>query len=60
MKIVRACDEASFCGYVESGTWPKVKLNANDLKIKERFWSDCFKAFENRGILNRADKKVVA
>jgi len=60
MKIVRACDESSFCRHVEGGDWPKVKFTANDLKIRESFWRDCFKTFESRGILNLADKKSAA
>jgi hypothetical protein len=60
MKIVRSCDESAFCHHIETGDWPKVKLSANEIKIKEHFWSDCFKTFESRGILNPADKKSAA
>ena len=60
MKMVRACNEPSFCQHIEQGDWPKIKFSANDLKLRENFWSDCFKAFESRGILNPADRKVAA
>lgn len=60
MKYVRACNEHEFCEHVEKGDWPKVKFSANEIKIRETFWTECFKTFSSRGILNPADKKIAA
>lgn len=57
IKVVRACDEPSFCQHIEAGDLPKVKFSPAEQKLREHFWAECFKTFESRGILNPADKK---
>jgi len=60
MKIVRACDESAFCQHVEANDWPKIKFTPSEIKLREKFWGDCFRTFESRGILNPANKKAAA
>jgi len=60
MKIVRACDEAKFCEHVEKTDFPKVKLGPAEIKLKEKFWGDCFTCLSGKGLLNPAQKKHAA
>lgn len=60
MKAVRACNGEQFAEHVEKKDLPKVKLNANEIKLKEKFWDDCFTTFQSRGILNPASAVKVA
>ena len=52
IKIVRACDEATFCTHFEKADYPKIKFGPAETKIKEQFWKDCTTAFSSRGILS--------
>ncbi len=54
LKIVRAGASAEFCEHVEKEDFPKIKFGPAELKIKEKFWKDCFSTFQSRGILNPA------
>lgn len=60
MKIVRACDEAKFCDHTEKNDFPKIKFGPAEIKVKEKFWNDCFTCLNAKGLLNPAQKKNVA
>lgn len=60
MKIVRQGNQDAFSQWVEASDFPKIKMSPNEHKLKEKFWIDCFKTFESRGILNPAIKKLAA
>jgi hypothetical protein len=50
MKVVRACNGEQFRTHFESQDFPKVKMNANDVKLKETFWNECLKVWTARGL----------
>ncbi len=56
MKIIRGCDEGSFTQHFLNGDYPKVKMNANDIKLKDTFWQVCLTTCHSRGLLNPATK----
>jgi len=60
MKITRACDEAKFCEHAEKADFPKIKFGPAEIKIKEKFWNDCFTCLSGKGLLNPAQKKHAA
>lgn len=51
LKIVRGCDEAAFCQHFSAQTFPKVKMSANEMKVKEKFWSDLEKKLLQQGLM---------
>ena len=48
--------EPDFCTHAEKTDFPKVKMNANDQKIKEKFWADLTTVCSSRGVLGPAQK----
>lgn len=60
MKVVRSGNEESFCSHIEASSFPKIKFSPNEHKLREKFWAECFKTFESRGILSPAIKKIAA
>lgn len=54
LKVVRGCNEAQFTEHFDKQDFPKVKMNASDVKIKEKFWSDAIATWNNRGLLTPA------
>lgn len=60
MKVVRGCDETKFCEHAEKADFPKVKFGPAEIKIKEKFWNDCFTHLAGKGLLNPAQKKAAA
>ena len=51
MKVVRGCDEAKFTECFDKCEYPKVKMNATDIGLKEKFWADAVTTFNSRGLL---------
>lgn len=60
MKMVRNCDEATFCAHAGKGDFPKLKFGPAETKIKEKFWADAEACLKSRGILNPSTKKAAA
>lgn len=56
LKIVRNCDVTHFSEHVEKSDFPKIKMGAAEIKIKEKFWADLFAVCQSRGLLNPAQK----
>lgn len=56
LKIVRACDEAKFCEHFTVQTFPKIKMNANDLQMKEKFWPALEKKLLQQGLMTAEPK----
>ena len=51
MKVIRAGGEAEFITHFEADTFPKVKMVAAELAIKESFWRTCAEACSKVGLL---------
>jgi hypothetical protein len=60
LKIVRASTETQFTEHFDKQDFPKVKLNAADVKIKEKFWNEAMITWNNRGLLTPAVATRVA
>lgn len=56
IKIVKNCNETAFAEHFEKKDFPKVKMNANDQKLKDKFWDDCITTFSSRGLITPATK----
>lgn len=54
VKIVRGCNAADFAAHADKADFPKIKFGPSEVKIKEKFWADCFQTFKARGLLNPA------
>ena len=52
LKIVRGCNGGQFASHAESGDFPKMKFSPNELKLKEKFWSDVISTLKSRGLLS--------
>jgi hypothetical protein len=53
MKLVHVCKDSEFAEHCEKNTFPKFKMNRNEEKLKETFWTDCCKAFITKGLVSR-------
>jgi hypothetical protein len=51
LKVVRSVTEDDFIKHLEADTFPKVKLNAGELAVKESFWGVCGEACAKVGLL---------
>jgi hypothetical protein len=51
MKVIRAGGETEFIAHFEADTFPKVKMVASELAIKEGFWRTCAEACSKVGLL---------
>lgn len=56
MKVVRACNAEQFKTHFEAKDFPKVKMNPNDLKLRDKFWDECVTTWKARGLLAPAVK----
>lgn len=56
MKVVRACDPATFDQHADKADFPKIKMGPAETKVKESFWKDCEACLKSRGLLNPAVK----
>lgn len=56
IKVVRNSNEQQFCNHFYSSSFPKAKFNANEINLKENFWTDCIKALNSHGLLSPAQK----
>jgi len=57
IKLVRT-GSSDFCKHAELSDFPKIKFSPGEIKIKEKFWADCFQTFKARGILNPSSAKA--
>ncbi len=55
MKFVRT-SENEFCDHFYAGTFPKLKYNAKEIVLKEKFWELCTNALNQHGLLSPAQK----
>lgn len=51
LKIVKTTSYENFCSHFEKKDYPKVKFNPNETKLKEKFWDDCVKVWQDRGLI---------
>lgn len=58
MKIVKTCSGEEFSEHFEKKSFPKVRLGPAEMKLKEKFWDECVRACESRGILQPAVKSA--
>ena len=59
LKVVRTCDEGTFGAHFEQSTFPKMRFNDKEVKLKEKFWKTCTDCLSQRGLLNQAPPKKV-
>lgn len=60
LKIIRGCQVADFAIHADKTDFPKIKMGPAEIKIKDKFWADCFQTFKARGLLNPATGKAAA
>jgi hypothetical protein len=62
LKVVRSVSEGDFIKHLEADTFPKVKLNAGELAVKESFWGVCTAACAKVGLLTaqKSEQKKAA
>lgn len=60
VKIVRACKVEDFAVCFEKSEFPKIKFGPSEVKLKEKFWGDCEKALNSRGLLGPALPQKIA
>jgi len=61
VKIARACNAAQFGEHFEKQDFPKIRMSANEEKIKEKFWASCTALLLERGLLQPlAAQKIAA
>lgn len=53
MKIVRACTSDQFATHATDGNFPKIKLSAKEMDLKENFWATCLAQVESRGLISK-------
>jgi hypothetical protein len=52
LKVVKNCTEAQFIEMINKGELPKIKLSNSETALKEKFWNDCLKTFQSRGLVS--------
>lgn len=60
LKVVRACNDDQFAAHFEKNDFPKIKMGAAEIKIREKFWGECTQTLKSRGLLYPAPKSKVA
>lgn len=58
MKLVRQSDEPTFAKHFAGLDFPKLKYNATEINLKEKFWNDCIKVCNQRGLLSEIANKA--
>ena len=58
MKIIRTTNEEKFCDHFYNSNFPKAKFNAPEINLKEKFWDDCVKAWNQHGLLSTTQKSA--
>jgi hypothetical protein len=53
-KVLSSCSADQFKDLAEKSDFPKIKFSPAEVKLKDKFWSDCFQTFQARGLLNPA------
>lgn len=59
MKMVRACNIEQFDALFTKGDFAKVKFSPKEAALKPKFWNDCEKCLNSRGLLTPAQAKKV-
>lgn len=59
LKVVRAGDAEQFGRHFEQKAFPRVRFNDKENKIQPKFWDDCEKCLNARGLLSPALPKKV-
>ncbi len=54
MKTLRQCSESEFVTHFQNETFPKIKMNAGEIAIKEQVWSLCVGSFLSLGLIQKA------
>lgn len=60
LKIVRGVGEDEFVKILESESFPKIKLGAPEIAIKEGFWGICLEACVKVGLINASSQAKAA
>jgi hypothetical protein len=56
LKVVRAVNETEFITHCEADSFPKVKMGAPEIAIKESFWGTCLSACAAVGLVTAPAK----
>lgn len=56
MKFVKSGSENDFCENFYNASFPKLKYNAKEIVLKEKFWEICTEALNKHGLLSPAQK----
>lgn len=56
LKFAKNAPENEFCDHFYNGTFPKLKYNAKEIVLKEKFWEICVNALNQHGLLSPAQK----
>lgn len=56
LKVVRSCSNQEFVQFVQSAGLPKMKLNANEMAVKETLWEISLETCAQLGLLPKAAK----
>lgn len=60
MKVVKFGTQEDFTKFCETKNFPPVRLSPKETPMKEKFWDDCLKTFQARGILQPSTGKAAA
>lgn len=60
IKIVRGSSREQFAEFSDKNDFPKLKFSANEVKLKESFWSVCIKICDSRGLLSPSTPQKAA
>lgn len=60
LKVVRAVGENDFITHYEADSFPKVKMVASELALKEGFWSVCLEACAKVGLVTPGQQSKAA
>lgn len=60
LKVVRAVSEDEFVTHFEAATYPKIKLSAAEIELKETCWPVCTEACAKVGLLTPGSAKKAA
>ncbi len=58
MKFAKNSSENEFCEHFYNSTFPKLKYNAKEIVLKEKFWEICTSALNQHGLLSPAQKSA--
>ena len=56
LKVAKSSTKEQFIQCLEKDEFPKIKMSANESKIREGFWGLCLDVFKSRGLMSPVAK----